>query len=100
MLGDRSAETAAQLGAQIPQGPEIAYVTDFWHPYRQIFPPDRHQKGKAYTYTIESMNNKLRCYLARLHRKTHCYSKSVANLNASLLFCFVRKFDAILIIST
>lgn len=39
------------------------------------------------------MNNKLRCYLARLRRKTHCYSKSVDNLKDSLLFIFQRKFN-------
>jgi hypothetical protein len=40
------------------------------------------------------MNNKLRCYLARLRRKTHCYSKSEDNLKDSLLFIFHRKFNA------
>jgi hypothetical protein len=37
------------------------------------------------------MNNRLRCYLARLRRKTHCYSKSLENLKASLLFVFERR---------
>ena len=36
------------------------------------------------------MNNRLRCHLARLRRKPHCYSKSVANLRDSLLFVFYR----------
>ncbi|MDB5929668.1 MAG: hypothetical protein JWR60_1375 [Polaromonas sp.] len=36
------------------------------------------------------MNNRLRCHLARLRRKTHCYSKSVNNLRDSLLFIFQR----------
>ena len=38
------------------------------------------------------MNNRLRCYLARLRRKTHCYSKCLASLHDSLLFIFARKF--------
>ena len=37
------------------------------------------------------MNNQLRCYLARLRRKTHCYSKSARNLRDSLLFVFQRR---------
>jgi hypothetical protein len=37
------------------------------------------------------MNNRLRCYLARLRRKTHCYTKSVVNLRDSLLFVFARR---------
>jgi IS1 family transposase len=56
--------------------------------YSAIFNPSQHLKGKAHTYTIESMNNRLRCYLARLRRKTHCYLKSVDNLRDSLLFVF------------
>jgi hypothetical protein len=40
------------------------------------------------------MNNQLRCYLARLRRKTHCYSKSLANLRDSLLFVFSRRLKA------
>jgi len=39
------------------------------------------------------MNNRLRCYLARLRRKTHCYSKSINNLRDSLLFIFNRKLN-------
>jgi hypothetical protein len=46
------------------------------------------------------MNNKLRCYLARLRRKTHCYSKSAVNLRDSLLFIFQRKFSCTLVPSS
>ena len=46
------------------------------------------------------MNNKLRCYLARLRRKTHCYSKSVVNLRDSLLFVWQRKFACPLVPAT
>ena len=42
------------------------------------------------------MNNRLRCYLARLRRKTHCYSKSAVNLRDSLLFVFKRKLAQLL----
>ena len=38
------------------------------------------------------MNNRLRCYLAALRRRTHCYSKSAANLRDSILFVWQRKF--------
>jgi len=33
--------------------------------------------GKRDTHTIEGRNSELRHYLARLHRKTKCYSKSL-----------------------
>ena len=91
-LGDRDTRAARALGAQIPQGPHIQYCTDHWRCYAAIFPAGQHTQGKAHTHIIESMNNKLRCYLARLRRKTHCYSKSALNLRDSLLFVWQRKF--------
>ncbi|MBK6748366.1 MAG: IS1 family transposase [Ottowia sp.] len=65
-LGDRDTRAARALGAQIPQGPHIQYCTDHWRCYAAIFPAGQHTQGKAHTHIIESMNNKLRCYLARL----------------------------------
>lgn len=46
------------------------------------------------------MNNQMRCYLARLRRKTHCYSKSWDNLKASLLFIWQRRFGCPLLDAT
>jgi IS1 family transposase len=46
-------------------------------------------QGKAHTFPIESHNNRLRCCLARLRRKTHCYTKKLANLAASILFYII-----------
>jgi hypothetical protein len=37
------------------------------------------------------LNNRIRCYLARLKRRTHSYSKSKENLAASILFFIVNK---------
>lgn len=36
--------------------------------------------SKAYLTRVEAENSRLRHYLARLHRKTLCYSKSVVML--------------------
>lgn len=97
VLGDRDTPAAQALGAQIPRSPSITYATDEYKCYNHIFNPEQHLKGKAHTYTIESMNNRLRCYLARLRRKTHCYSKSVGNLRDSLLFVFQRRIKCPLV---
>ena len=91
VLGDRDTPAAQALGAQIPRSTSITYATDQYPCYNHIFRRAKLIKGKAYTHTIESMNNRLRCYLARLHRKTHCYSKSANNLRDSLLFIFQRR---------
>jgi IS1 family transposase len=90
-LGDRSTQTAWRLAAQLPSGEHITCCTDFWHPYGIVFKGCRHLKGKAYTFTIESHNNCPRCYLARLRRKTHCYTKKLVNLAASILLYLLKK---------
>ena len=90
-LGDRGTETAERLDAQLPHAAHLIFATDFWHPYGKIFGAENHVQGKAHTFTIESLNNRIRCYLARLKRKTHSYSKSKVNLAASILFFIVRK---------
>ena len=90
-LGDRGTETARRLAAQLPHADHITFCTDFWHPYGLVFAGRRHRQGKAHTFTIESHNNRLRVYLARLRRKTHCYTKKLANLAASILFYLLHK---------
>ena len=90
-LGDRGTQTAQRLAAPLPHAPQIKYASDFWHPYVTLFCGQKHVQGKAHTFTIESLNNRIRCYLARLKRKTHSYSKSKANLAASILLFIVRK---------
>ena len=90
-LGDRGTETAQRLDAQLPHAPHSLFATDFWHPDGKIFLEDRHGQGKAHTVTIESLNNRIRCSLARLKRRTHNYSKSQANLAASIQFFIIKK---------
>lgn len=82
------------LQSQLPEGAHIQFCTDHHKPYLAILAERQHQVGKAHTHHIESMNNKLRCYLARLRRKTHSYSKSARALVHSLLFVWGRKFGA------
>ncbi|MDR0353293.1 MAG: hypothetical protein LBI02_08090 [Opitutaceae bacterium] len=89
-LGDRGSETARRLNAQLPHADPIPFRTDCWHPWGIIFEKHRHLQGKAHTFTLESHNNRLRCYLARLRRKPHCYTKKLANLTASIL-CYLLK---------
>ena len=57
-----------------------------------IFARSRYLQGKAHIFTIESHNNRLRVYLVRLRRKTHCCTKKLANLAASILLYLLTKF--------
>ena len=99
-LGDRGATTAQVLGQQLPQAHHVQYYTDHHRPYCKILEGRQHTQSKAHTHHIESMNNKLRCYLARLRRKTQAYSKSATALMHSLLFIWRRKFATTLQLQT
>jgi IS1 family transposase len=98
--GDRGTETAERLAAQLPHAPQVKFATDFWHPYAKIFGGQNQVQGKAHTYTIESLNNRIRCSLARLKRRTHNDSKSKENLAASILFFIISKCGGVLVSKT
>ena len=52
---------------------------------------NKHTITKAETYTAEWLNNLLRHYIARFHRKTHCYSKSEEMVNLTLTLFSMKK---------
>jgi IS1 family transposase len=60
-------------------------MTDHWKAYTQFLPEEIHIKSKAETYTVEGYNSILRHFLARLRRKTKCYTKSFDMLKYSVL---------------
>jgi insertion element IS1 protein InsB len=59
-------------------------MTDHWAAYQEFVPDYQHIKSKAETYTVEGYNSLFRHFLARLRRKTKCYSKSVKMLYLSV----------------
>jgi insertion element IS1 protein InsB len=63
--------------------------------YKEYFEYDidtRHVITKSETCLVESYNSVLRYYLARLHRKTKCYSKSAEMLRLSIVLLMYEKF--------
>jgi len=46
---------------------------------------EKHHITKSETCLVESWNSRLRHYLARLHRKTFCYSKSLEALKTAVM---------------
>jgi len=60
-------------------------MTDHWKAYAVFLPETIHTQSKAETYTVEGYNNILRHFLARLRRKTKCYTKSLEMLKYSVL---------------
>ena len=55
-----------------------------WKVYPGFINPEDHLICKTYMTRVEGENTRLRHYLARLHRKTLCYSKSLDMLKYSI----------------
>ena len=82
--GRRTIKTGKVLWQQIKHLPTMGYGTDMLKSYENFIPHAKHYAAKTFTTQIESLNCRLRHYLARLHRKTLCYSKSKTMLEVSL----------------
>lgn len=50
-------------------------MTDLYKPYEAIIPVEKHTQSKAETFTVEGYNSFFRHFLARMRRKSKCYSK-------------------------
>jgi insertion element IS1 protein InsB len=70
------------------------YFSDAYAPYGSlIYYPGRHQLmwDKSQTYSVEADNAELRHYLARLARKSRCFSRCIDALRATVrlfIFCW------------
>jgi insertion element IS1 protein InsB len=95
-IGDRSHRTFERIWQIIKCWRSFWYVTDGYLVYPKYIDPENHLVSKTYMTRVEGENTRLRHYLARLHRKTLCYSKSLNMLNYSIrLLLFYLKFKTI-----
>jgi insertion element IS1 protein InsB len=60
-------------------------ASDYYSPYEQFVPGEKHIQSKKETFTIEGYNSLFRHFLARMRRKSKCYSKSKKMLELSFL---------------
>ena len=65
-------------------------ATDYWKSYEEFIPKEKHVQTKAETFTVEGYNSLFRHLLARLRRKTKCYSKSHKMLLYSVLLLMAK----------
>jgi IS1 family transposase len=87
VLGDHSAKTFEPSRAIVSTWQCYFYVTDGWSVYPGFIPEGEQiisktaafRGGFAYMTRVEGENTRLRHYLARLHRKTLCYSRVRGN---------------------
>jgi len=95
VLGDHSAETFHPLWELIKTWKCYFYVTDGWSVYPCFISDEEQIISKTYMTRVEGENTRLRHYLARLHRKTLCYSKSLEMLGCSirLLIDYLKFWD-------
>ena len=82
--GRRTIKTGKVLWQQIKHLPTMGYRTDMLKAYENFIPHAKHYAGKTFITQIESLNCRLRHYLARPHLKTLCYSKLKTMLEVSL----------------
>ena len=75
VIGDRSAETFESLWRIVKCWQCFFYVTDAWKVYPTFIAAEDQIVSKTYMTRVEVENTRLRHYLARLHRKTLCYSR-------------------------
>jgi insertion element IS1 protein InsB len=65
-------------------------TTDYWRRYAAFVPRAQHIQSKAETYTVEGYNSLFRHFLARLRRKSKCYSKCKKMLEHSVRLLMAR----------
>jgi insertion element IS1 protein InsB len=60
-------------------------ASDYWKPYEHIIPHEKHTQSKSETFTVEGYNSLFRHFLARMRRRSKCYSKKIEMLKLSIL---------------
>ena len=85
VTGNRGNETAEKFWEKL-KSLEMNYIaSDYWRPYESIIPPEKHIQSKKETFTVEGYNSLFRHFLARMRRKSKCYSKKIEMLALSIL---------------
>jgi len=84
VVGDRSLATFMILWQRIRGWACFLYITDGYCVYPCLIDECDHLVSKTAMTRVEGKNCRLRHYLARLHRKSLCYSKSVDMLYKSV----------------
>jgi IS1 family transposase len=90
-MGTRGTYTGEKLWEKIKDKNITNYMTDYWKAYDEFIPINKHIKSKKETFTVEGYNSIIRHFLARMRRKTKCYSKSYKMLYYSILLLMTKR---------
>ncbi len=74
-------------------------MTDYWKPYESFIPEEKHVQSKAESSTVEGYNSLFRHFLARLRRKSKCYSKSAKMLEQAVMLLMTKWNGALSILN-
>ena len=81
------------MQAVVDQAPAARYFSDGFNGYPTLLythGPHQVARGKSQTYSVESVNADLRHYLARLGRRSRCFSRCIEALRRAVrvfVFC-------------
>ena len=89
-FGSRDTATGSVLWEKIEDKTIGDVMTDYWKPYEHFVPPEIHTQSKAEPFTVEGDNSRFRHFLARLRRKSKCYSKSLDMLRYSVVMLMAK----------
>ena len=85
VVGDSSTESAVVLWEKIKHHEITRIASDYWKSYKSIVPVEKQVQSKAETFTVEGYNSLFRHFLARMRRKSKCYTKCVKMVQLSVL---------------
>jgi len=71
---------------------------DYWKAYNEFVPKELLIQSKAETYTVEGYNSLFRHFLARLRRKTKCYTKAKYMLVHSVQLLMMKRNNQLTIL--
>jgi insertion element IS1 protein InsB len=71
---------------------------DYWKAYNEFVPKEVLVQSKAETYTVEGYNSLFRHFLARLRRKTKCYTKAKYMLVYSVKLLMMKRNNQLAIL--
>jgi IS1 family transposase len=84
-FGSRGTKTGQKLWDKLKGKMIWEVMTNHWRAYAEIIPDAIHTRFKAETYTVEGYDSISRHFIARLRRKSKCYTKSLEMLKYSIL---------------
>jgi insertion element IS1 protein InsB len=86
----RYTDTGRKLRGSTKSNDITDVMSDYWSPYEKFVPRALHAQSKAETYAVEGYNSLFRHFLARLRRKSKCYSKSKGMLKYSVMLLMLK----------